>query len=160
MPEVRGARRVDPFRGFRFRVQIAGFPETGFTTVSGLNDETEPVEHREGDGPGRMRKLPGMTTYEDITLSKGKSRDNTIQRWRNQVAHAVRDGGLPDPNFRRDVTIILLNHQGEAAKTWKIHDAWPRRLEHGDLDANSSDVLIESLVLTHEGLEALDIPER
>jgi len=160
MPEVRGARRVDPFRGFRFRVQIPGFTESGFTKVGGLNDETEEVEYREGDGPGRMRKLPGLTKYDPIKLEKGKAADNTFQRWRNQVSQAVRDGGLPDAAFRKDVTIILLSHQNVPVKSWKIHDAWPSKLEHGDMDASSSDVMIETLTLVHEGLEALDIADR
>lgn len=151
--KIAGGRRIDPFRGFRFRVNIDGFEEAGFTTVSGLADETEVVEYREGDtAAGHMHKLPGLTSYDDIVLSKGKASDTVFQRWRNQVHQATTGRGLPDPNFRKSMIIELRNFQNQSVKTWNVLQAWPSRLEHEDLDASSSDVWVERLTIVHEGL--------
>ncbi|MEW6556030.1 MAG: phage tail protein [Elusimicrobiota bacterium] len=154
-------RRVDPFRGFKFRVIDVPrrFESAGFTTVSGLNTETEVVEYREGDSAGHMHKLPGLTTFEDITLSRGKSTIDDFQIWRNEVYEVDRGGGLPDREFRRNLIIELRDYQNVPVKSWEVRDAWATRLEHGDLDATSSDVWIETLVLAHEGLKALNIQE-
>lgn len=42
--------RKDPYRGFRFRVEIEGIIAGGFSEVSGLQVETQVEEHREGGG--------------------------------------------------------------------------------------------------------------
>lgn len=154
MPQPTPGRRVDPFRGFKFKVLIPGFASAGFSRVSGLNDETEIVEYREGIDGATMRKLTGLTTYEDIVLEKGKSTNEDFQIWRNMVQE-VEERGLPDNSYRRNMTIQLLDRTGAVAKQWVVKNAWPTKLEHGDLDGSSSDVLLETLTVTHEGLKAV-----
>lgn len=147
----------DPFRGFKFRVIIGGNggQAIGFQSVTGLAEETEVVEYREGTDPVTMRKLPGLTSYDNIVLERGLSRSNFLLDWRKQVGH--HDGyadGLAAPNFRRVVTVQLFdkgNPFDKPVKEWEVFDAWPSRLEISDLDAGSSDVVIETLELAHEG---------
>lgn len=154
MPSPTPGRRVDPYRGFKYKVLIPGFASAGFSRVSGLNDETEIVEYREGIDGATMRKLPGLTTYEDIVLERGKSSHDDFQIWRNMV-HEVEERGLPDSSFRRQMTIQLLDRTGQVAKQWVVKNAWPTKIEHADLDAASSDVLLETLTVAHEGLKAV-----
>lgn len=40
---------------------------------------------------------------------------------------------------------------GVKVKEWEVYEAWPAVMEVGDLDAESSDVLIETLELANEG---------
>ncbi len=154
MPLPTPGRRVDPFRGFKYKVLIPGFASAGFSRVSGLNDETEVVEYREGIDGSTMRKLTGLTTYEDIVLEKGKSLNEDFQIWRNMV-HEVETRGLPDSGSRRNMTVQLLDRTGAVVKQWAVKNAWPTKLEHGDLDASSSDVLLETLTIAHEGSRAV-----
>lgn len=145
----------DPYRGFKFRVLIPGFPaEIGFQSISGLTEESEVVEYREGTDPITMRKLPGLTSYENIVLSRGLSSSDDILRWRAQVgAHNGRGDGIPAPNFRRNITIQLFDkgNDSKPVKEWEVFDCWPATLSLGDIDAGSSDVLIETMELAHEG---------
>jgi len=149
-------KRNDPYRGYKFRVEIDGFESAGFSKVSGLKSATEITEYREGTDEATPHKLPGLTTYENITLERGVSIDKDFQTWRAQVKEA-RDGdgssaeGVPTPEFRKDIAIQLYDKGGEKVKEWEIYDAWPAEDEIDDLDAASSDVLIGRLVLAHEG---------
>jgi phage tail-like protein len=150
----------DPFRGFKFKVEIAGGEAVGFQSIAGLSQESEVVEYREGGDPTTMRKLPGLTSYDDITLERGLSKSRFLIDWRNQVANGPDLGGsgvgdgVPPPNFRREVTIKLFDKGDPFQRpvaTWEVTKAWPSSLETSDLDAGSSDVVIETLVLSHEG---------
>lgn len=151
----------DPYRGFKFKVLIGGAGGTaiGFQSVTGLSEETEVVEYREGTDPITMRKLPGLTSYDDIVLSRGLSKSRFLLEWRKQVAHhsdsdkGLADG-IPAPNFRKPVTVQLFDKgdpNTSPVSEWEIFQAWPSALEISDLDAGSSDLVIETVTLAHEG---------
>jgi len=146
-------KRVDPYRGFRFRVlDVSGAELGGFTTISGLRDETEVVEYREGNDGVTARKLPGFTSADNIVLERGLSVNEELQDWRNQVWNAQQDDTLvADDEFRRDVIVQLLDQRGDVVKQWKIIEAWPAIYEIDTLDAMNSDVLIERVELANEG---------
>ena len=169
----------DPFRSFKFTVQIAGMGATqvGFQKVSGLKETTDVVEYREGNMPVHKRKLPGLTNYDPITLTRGATNSSYLFDWRALTARYNSNGGLGDgvppagdiqaenatSGFRRSVTIKLYD-KGEpnnvAVRSWKLHLAWPSELSVSDLNAEGSEVLVETLVLQHEGLNILTPPER
>lgn len=161
------ATRKDPYRNYKFIVDIEpAFGRAGFSNVEGLTKETEVIEYREGGDPSTMRKIPGQTSYENIVLQRGMSDDGDFQAWYNQIFKR-RGGSVPladnndlsadvlqPPNdeFRRNVTISLIDKAGVIRKVWRIFDAWPCKLEHDTLDArDTGDVFIETLELCHEG---------
>ena len=83
---------ADPFQGFQYRVLIEGFgSEVGFSTVSGLNEETEAIDYREGDDPPRMRKLRGLTSFGNVTLSRGRDPNSIFRAWRDEVLDSQKD---------------------------------------------------------------------
>ncbi len=146
-------KRVDPYRGFRFRVlDLSGAQLGGFNTIDGLRDETEVVEYREGIDGVTARKLPGFTSSDNLVLERGLSVNDSLQRWREEVWAAKTDNtGRPDAEFRRDLAIELLDQQGRIVKRWRVTEAWPAIYEVGTMDAQSSDVLIERIELANEG---------
>ena len=62
--------RTDPYRNYNFRVELDGLIVGSFAECSGLSATTETIEYREG-GDYTVHKLPGKTTYGDITLKWG-----------------------------------------------------------------------------------------
>ena len=50
------------------------------TDVSALTRRTEVVEHREGGDPSSSRKSPGRTVFDAITLERGITHDQALQR--------------------------------------------------------------------------------
>ena len=138
--------RSDPYKDYSFLVEIDGLPSAGFSEVSGLSAEAEVIEYREGsDKTTSSRKLPGRVRYGNVTLARGLTTSHDLFDWWMSVA----TGNVQ----RRDVTITLLDDERNAVVRWQLRDAWVARIEVGSLQAAGNDVLIESVVLTHEGLE-------
>lgn len=155
------AKEYDPIRSFKFEVNIGSSSTIGFQKVTGLKTGSDVVEYREGNMPIHKRKLPGLTTYDPITLQRGVSTNVDIVNWRAQVAmyedQNPQHDGVPSGQFSRTVTINVFDkgdkNAGTGPRMWKVFKAWPSELSHGDLNAEASEILIENLVLQHEGLQ-------
>lgn len=144
----------DPFRNFKYEVEIDGFTHMGFSQVSGLERSTEQIEYREGGENETPRKLPGRTTYGDITLERGMGTFDDFNEWSNEIFNLdAIDGQQGGEDFRRDVVIYLKNKAGERVKKWTVFNAWPTEKTVGELDAAGNDVLLETLVLANEGIK-------
>ena len=148
----------DPYRGYKFEVEIAGFNRAGFSKISGLKQTTEAIDYREGGDNETPRKIPGQTTFDDITLERGLSKDEDFIKWMSEIFDIDRvDGHQGDEEtFRRDITIYLKNKAGRRVKRWKVSRAWPKERSYGDLDANGNDILIETLIVCNEGVSGPD----
>ncbi len=148
--------RFDPYKNFKFRLKWDGRYIAGVSRVSGLRRVTEVVEHREGGDPSTSRKSPGRTQYDPITLERGVTYDHAFEQWADKVwrlgAGLGSEVALAD--FRKDIALDFYNEAGQLALAYKIFRCWPSVYEAlPDLDANSSAVAIERLVLENEGWE-------
>jgi phage tail-like protein len=137
--------RVDPYKNFRFLVEIDGITQAGFSECSGFGSEVEVIEYREGGELTSVRKLPGRVHYPDITLKWGVTDSRELYEWHR----AVLQGQIQ----RKRLAIILLDDSGAPKVTWRVSEAWPRKLDGPDLCAKGNDVAIETLVITCEGIE-------
>ncbi len=148
----------DPYRGYKFEVEMGGFARLGFSKISGLKQTTEAIEYREGGDNESPRKIPGQTTYDDLTIERGMSNDDDFVNWVDEVftADNVEGEQGDEESFRKDLTIYLKNKAGTRVKKWKVERAWPKERSYGDLDANSNDILLETLILCNEGVSGPD----
>ncbi len=138
--------RHDPFKDYSFLVEIDGVASSAFSSVSGLSAEAEVIEYRDGsDRTTSARKLPGRIHYGDVTLERGLSSSRELFDWWTTVVN----GDVQ----RRSVAVVLLDDARTEVMRWLLRDAWIARIEVASLQAGGNDVLIESVVLTHEGLE-------
>jgi phage tail-like protein len=141
-----GGQRVDQFENFRFRVEIEGIQQAGFTECTGLGSHIEVVEHREGgDIPSASRKLPGRVTYPDIVLKWGVTASRELYDWHL----AVINGQLQ----RKNGSVVLLDSDRQEVLRWNFFAAWPSKWDGPTLNAMSNDVAIESLTITCERQE-------
>jgi phage tail-like protein len=135
--------RNDPFRVFRFLVEIESVRQGGFARVKGMTRETKFETRREGGVNDFEHKLATMTTYGNLVLERGLL-DDSLLRWHQQVV----DGNIE----RRAVTIIVNDETGtNETLRWLILDAYPVKWTGTDLDAASGAVLVESVELAHHG---------
>jgi phage tail-like protein len=134
-----------PIPKFHFRVEWGG-TNIGFSEISGMNIENKIIEYRDGVSPEFSKiKMPGMREYSNITLKRGTFKgDNEFYKWLNTISLNTVE--------RRDLTISLLNEKHEPVVIWKIHNAFPIKVQSTDLKADGSEVAIEQLDLAHEGL--------
>jgi len=138
------AARRDPLPAYRFHVEIGGIRRAGFRQVSGLDITIEPIEAPEG-GRREPAKVPGRVRYADITLRYGVVKDPWVYEW---VRSFIQDKGE-----RQHGSIVLVDQQGKDTVRWNFFDAFPTKLTVGDLNAQTSDVLVDTLVLAVERLE-------
>ncbi len=139
--------RKDPYRQLRFRVEIDGITQAGFSEVSFTDTTTDPVEYREGDEPTTVRKLSGLTKYGNITLKWGITDTMDIYNWRQQIIDTGAEGA------RKNMSIILVDEAGSDKARWDITRAWPTKYDPPDFSAKGNEVAIETLEIVHEGFK-------
>jgi phage tail-like protein len=139
------AQRVDPYRNFNFLVEMDGITQASFIECSGLEATTEVIEVRQGGDSTTVYKLPGKTSYGDITLKWGTTSSTELMSWRQDVI----DGTINRLNG--SVVLYDLANQTEVAR-WNFFNAWPTKWDGPSLNAKGNDISIEILVLAVERL--------
>lgn len=150
------ASRFDPYKNFKFRVKWDGRYVAGISKASPLKRTTEMVEHREGGDLSYMRKSPGQTKFEPITLERGVTHDEEFEKWAAKVWSYGRELGaeLSLKDFRKDFIIELYNEAGQKALAYKVYRAWVSEYSAlPELDASANAVAIQSIVIQNEGWE-------
>ena len=97
-----GSVNLDPYKTYRFRLKWDGRYVAGISRVGALRRSTEVVRHSEGGDPNSIRKSPGRTEYDAVTLERGVTHDPEFERWADLVA---RPGDSPIKDFRKDLIL-------------------------------------------------------
>lgn len=135
-----------PIPAFHFSVSW-GADNIGFSEVSGLSQEIQAIEYRDGlmSGNTLPLKRPGLKKAGNITLKRGMvTKNNDLYIWLN-------NSGNPNVE-RRDLIITLLNDENDPVFVWKVAQAWPTKCEGPGLKATGNEIAIESIELVHEGI--------
>ena len=149
-------QRFDPYKNFKFRVKWNGRYVAGVSKVSALQRTTEVVEHREGGDPSTVRKSPGQTKYEAITLERGVTHDEEFEQWANKVWNFGSGLGseVSLKDFRKDIIIELYNEAGQKVIAYNVYRCWVSQYNAlPELDASANAVAIQTLKLENEGWE-------
>jgi len=137
--------RVDPYKNFRFLVEIDGIVQAGFSECSGFGSEVEVIEYREGGEATTVRKLPGKVSYSDLTLKWGMTDSQELYDW-----HLTAVNGQIE---RKNGSVILQDDAGEEKLRWNFFSAWPTKWDGPDFDAKGNDIAINTLTVSCERLE-------
>ena len=134
----------DPLQSFMFKVSIPGLPTgVGFQKVSGLSREVEVIEYFENMSE-HAHKLPGRESVGEVTFERGMYADDYLQTLYEKVFN--------NNAVRNTVVIQVCDRFGKIRREFKCAEAWFSKYECGDLDATSSDVVIETLTMVYEYL--------
>jgi len=139
--------RIDPFPRYNFLVEIEGLQRAGFQSVSGLEEETEVREYREGGDNTTVRKLAGLNSYAPIVLEMGSTFDADLWDWRQKIKAGGAQGN------RKPISIVQQNEAREEVKRWDLFEAWPSKFTAPEFDASSSENAVETVEMQHEGLD-------
>ena len=137
--------RNDPFGAFNFLVEIDGVMKGGFSEVSGLDAEIEPIEYRTGEEDITVRKIPGLKKFSNITLKRGLTTDHSLWDWMKK--------GLDGKVMRTAMSITVLDETRQPVLRWNVREAWPCKWEGPELSAKGNEISIETLEICHEGIE-------
>jgi len=136
---------VDPYKNFRFLVEIDGIVQAGFSECSGFGSNVEVIEYREGGDAATVRKLPGKVSYPDITLKWGVTDSRELYDW-----HLAAVNGQIQ---RKNGSIILQDDIGQEKLRWNFFSAWPSKWDGTDFNAKGNDVAIDTLTVSCERVE-------
>ena len=144
--------RIDPYKNFKFRVKWDNVYVAGLSKMSAIKRTTEAIEWREAGGPSIVRKLPGRTKFEPITMESGLTHDRQFFSWAEQVSNPKGDKAMSLKNYRKEVTVEVLNLQATPVMAFILHRAWVSEFQAvPEMDANANAVAIQTLKFEYEG---------
>jgi phage tail-like protein len=148
------SHRSDPYKNFKFRVLVDGRPVAGLSKMSALKKTTEAVEWREAGDPSIVRKMPGRTKFEPITMEAGLTHDTTFEEWANLVNNLDGPAAMSLAKYRKDIAIEVLNLQSTPVLRFKVRRAWVSEYQATpEMDANANAVAITMIKIEHEGFQ-------
>jgi|SRR5215211_698003 len=133
-----------------FRLTISGTESAGvFKEATGFDSESEVSEIKRSLPNGRTEvvKAAGNAKWSDIELKRGVDQDKSLWNWRKLVIAGKLDAA------RKDCTITMLDYEGQPVVTYSIINAWPKKYTGVGLKADSNEVAVEGITLSHEGFE-------
>jgi phage tail-like protein len=131
-------------------LEIDGITQAGFTECSGFGASTDPIEYREGNENPKtdvktVRKLPGLTKFDNISLKWGLTDSHELYNWYRETTKGKVD--------RKNGSIILLDLEGKEKVRWNFRNGWPAKWTGPSLNSTGNEVAIETLEIAHEGVE-------
>ena len=136
--------RADPYQAFNFLVEIEGILAGGFSECSGLAVETDFHDYREGGRNDFVHRFAGRSKNPPLILKHGLTQISGLWSWHQDVVQGTIK--------RRNGTVYLLDKQHIPVMWWNFKDALPVKWSGPDLRADSGNVAVESIELTHRGL--------
>jgi len=138
-------RETDPLTGFNFLIESGGVIRAGFSECTGLTSETDPIEYREGNEDITPRKLPGLKKFGNVTLKSGVAiPDQDLFSWRQSVMN----GDIQ----RLDISILVLDELRDEQVRYNLAAAWPAKWMGPELKASASEIAVETIEISHEGV--------
>jgi phage tail-like protein len=154
-----------------------GVAQMGFAVVSGLAVQNEMIAYREGGMNTHPHKMVGQSDFAPVTFSKGVfASERSLYQW-HRFIHSWSQGGQTsggstslDNDYRCDILVTVHDHPvsqgtyavpntspngalniGRAKIGYKLFNCWPGSFAMTDLNANDSSIMIQQMVLNHEG---------
>lgn len=145
MADAPSAGGYYPPVGFHFKVEFLSLGndnDTRFQSVSGLNVEYDTESFKEGGENRFEHKLPVRTKFPDLSLKRGMLTDSKVINW---CLDAMQNRTIKPVQ----INVSLLNEKHEALRTWSVFNAWPRKWQVSDLNAQENSVVVETLELSY-----------
>lgn len=136
--------------GFYFNFVFPGGEDAAFQEVSGIGKEWN-VEEVVCGGENRFKyRLPTVATFQNLVLKRGRVKKNSpLTEWCRKTL----DEGLAVPIMPKNVTVNLLNQEGNTCLSWNFIRAYPVKWSTSDLKSLESEILIETVELAYQYFE-------
>ena len=135
---------IDPYLNYRFKIEVNGIIQGGFSECSGLSSKVSVVEYREGGDNASVRKLPGQVSYPDVTLKWGLTDSAELYNWHLSAVNGAID--------KKPCSIIVLGDDKEEKIRWDLSAAWPHTWIGPSFNAKASEVAVEQVILACESI--------
>ncbi|WAS91036.1 phage tail protein [Nannocystis punicea] len=142
---------TEAYRTHEFVVEIEGIESPGITKVSGLSEgEIDAIDQPDG-GSNVVHKISsGIVKYGDLTLERnmdGTAADAAFQKWFQEMFKL--DGTGVGSKLRRNGSVVKRQF-GKEVMRFAFEGAWIKSSRFSDLDASTSGLMKQTLVLAIE----------
>lgn len=131
-----------------FALQLDQVTVATFRKCGGLTYKTDVIESKEVTAEGKMiiRKVPGATKWEPLTLERRVDDTTALEEWRQLVL----DGKIDEA--RRNGSIVQFDSTLTEIARWNFENGWPSDWKASDLDAGANAIATETVTIQHERL--------
>ncbi len=134
---------ANPAQQNRFKVQIDALSLGYFSKVDGLKATYDIKTYEEGGQNGFVHNLPGRVKFENLTLQRPVDESSKeVALWFASFQGMVK---------RSSGVISACDSAGDVIHSWSLTGIIPVSWSAAGLDINANGVLLETLVLSHEG---------
>jgi phage tail-like protein len=153
MPLVNGF--WESYRADGFFMEVEGKWTPRLSKVSGLSEgEVETIEQPDGLSGHVYRLSASKVKFEPLTIERrvdGSDDDAKFRDWFREAfdLNKIAQGG----SSRRRSGAIIKQHNGVEVGRFLFKFAWVKSSKFSDLEAGSTNLMVQTIVLEHEGLE-------
>lgn len=145
----------ESYHSNEFVFVIDGKESPGVSKISGLSEgEVETIEQPDGGSWHVYKIAGGKVKFESLTVERhvdGSPEDERFQKW-FQDTFKLNNPTQGGSSVRKD-GMIVKRHNGEDVLTFAFYSAWVKSSKFSDLEAGSTNLFTQTIVLEHEGLE-------
>jgi phage tail-like protein len=172
----------DPMGGYVFALEINGMEVAHFSEIAGMKSNTEVYEIREGGVNHVVHKLPGQSTWDNITLKYGVTSDMSMLALREYILNdeyagsaasqvdlgqglsastslssainSLAAGGDPGKMEQKRFagSIVVKNNRMQEMVRYTFQQAWVVSWEGPKLNSEGSDLAVERIEIAHHGV--------
>lgn len=139
---------TDQYLVHRFAIEVEGVVLAGFGELGGLATTTEVFEYKEGGLNSYTHKLPGRTSYGNVTLKWGATDSTELWDWYHDLLTATKT----KPQ-KKSVSIVHYDSEQQEVRRWNLTGAFPVKWTGPAFNTAQSQVAIESLELAYAEFE-------
>lgn len=149
------SERRDPYKNFRFTAEFVGktkIIKSGWSAITGVDWRTDFTEYREGGNNGVAVQIPKEPRFEPVVMKRGMSETFDILKT-IEFSHSKDGIGITSDAFF-DVIIKVYDRTGNRpVRTIFLRNAWISAYKMSDLDAMTSEVIIDQITIMHNGVD-------
>lgn len=142
---------TEAYRTNEFVVEIEGIESPNITSVNGLGEgDVAAIDQPDGGSNITHKISSGLITYDDVTLERnmdGTQADEDFRVWFGEMFKL--DGTGVGSQLRRNGSVVKYQF-GEEVMRFAFEGAWIKSSKFTDLDAGSSDLMKQTIVLSVE----------
>lgn len=149
MPDTSNTEAFYPPAGFHFQITFSGFSgdSASFQEVSGISAEMETEEVSEGGENRFAHRVPAAVKYQNLILKRGlMHKGSALTKWCQETI----GGGLQEAIQPKNITVNLLDVEGNPVMSWNFINAWPVGWEVSSFAAEGNDLAVESLGFSYD----------
>jgi phage tail-like protein len=130
-----------------------------FSEAQGIDSDLEIETYQEGGLNRQPHRFFKSTKYQNLVLKKGITSNAAIWDWHNQIVSnkkKVRKSGVLVLYERGGLNLVGAGLPGldrTPAAIWMFNNGLPERVHGPTLNAKGNEIAIETLEISHEGLQ-------